>query len=248
MTGLLYLIVIVMWAVVLVPIWLKNHERTQLEQKLREVGELPTKWHLAPRPARDARTQAFIRRRRTLMVLLSSLIGTVLLAASGKISPFIIILPGGLLAAFVAVAIKVARTPQRIARPARVVARPVVQQPAVAPNVVTPQAKSSESHSWQPVESPIPSYVRAARATPYPRNLDAEKPWTSQEMLEQAARLRQEQNRRRLESQARLEAARAVGMEKARRAALGAQQRTQAAQEQKAAQETKSDEQRAVNE
>jgi hypothetical protein len=248
MTGLLYLMVIVMWAVVLVPIWLKNHERTQLEQKLREAGELPTKWHLAQRPERDARTQAFIRRRRTLMVLLSTLIGAVLLAASGKISPFLIVVPSGLLAAFVAVAIKVARTPQRMAVPVRTVARPVVQQPAAAPAVVTTQAKPSESRTWQPVESPIPSYVRAAKATPYPRNLDADKPWTSQEMLEQAARLRQEQNRRRLEGQARLEAARALVMEKARRAALGAQERTQTAQVQKAAEEATNDQQRAVNE
>jgi len=245
----LYLIVIVMWAVVLVPIWLKNHERTQLEQKLREVGELPTKWHLAQRPFRDARAQAFIRRRRTLMVLLSTLIGSILLAASGRISPFVILLPSGLLAAFASVAIKVARAPQRVVAPVRTVARPVPQQSAATPTVVTPQAKPSESRTWQPVESPIPSYVRAAKATPYPRNLDAEKPWTSQEMLEQAARLRQEQNRRRVEGQARLEAARALVMEKARRAALGAQQRTEAAQEQKAAEEqSKSNQQRAVNE
>ena len=37
MTGLLYLIVIVMWAVVLVPIWLKSHDRAQVEKGLRET-------------------------------------------------------------------------------------------------------------------------------------------------------------------------------------------------------------------
>mgnify|MGYP000598414859 CR=1 FL=1 len=39
MTGLLYLIVIVMWAVVLVPIWLKGHDRTQTEKNLLEEAK-----------------------------------------------------------------------------------------------------------------------------------------------------------------------------------------------------------------
>ena len=44
MTGLLYLIVVVMWAVVLVPIWLKSHDRAQVEKGLREEGETTVKW------------------------------------------------------------------------------------------------------------------------------------------------------------------------------------------------------------
>jgi predicted Holliday junction resolvase-like endonuclease len=93
------------------------------------------------------------------------------------------------------------------------------------------------------VESPIPSYVRAAKATAYPRNLDAQKPYTSAEMLEQAAALREERAKRLRAAQLRIEEARAVSMEKARKAALGAVERKQAP-----VQTNLEDERRAVNE
>jgi len=243
MTGLLYLMVIVMWAVVLVPIWLKSHERSRLEETLREVGELPAKWHWAKRQPRDARTQAFIRRRRTLMTLLSVLIGSILMSASGVISPFLIVLPAGLLLIFLSAALKAARAPQRIPNPlVRASAMPA-QQPVTATEIAAPVAKQDESRAWQPVESPIPSYVRAAKATAYPRNLDAQKPYTSAEMLEQAAALREERAKRLRAAQLRIEEARAVSMEKARKAALGAVERKQAP-----VQANVEDERRAVNE
>lgn len=240
---MLYLMVIVMWAVVLVPIWLKSHERSRLEETLREVGELPAKWHWAKRQPRDARTQAFIRRRRTLMTLLSVLIGSILMSASGVISPFLIVLPAGLLVIFLSAALKAARAPQRIPNPlVRASAMPA-QQPVTATEIAVPVAKQDESRAWQPVESPIPSYVRAAKATAYPRNLDAQKPYTSAEMLEQAAALREERAKRLRAAQLRIEEARAVSMEKARKAALGAVERKQAP-----VQTNLEDERRAVNE
>lgn len=243
MTGLLYLMVIVMWAVVLVPIWLKNHERNRLEQKLRDVGELPAKWHWAQRKPRDARTKAFNRRRRTLMVLLSGLIGAVLLSASGKISPFVVALPASLLVAFISAALKFNRVPVRVPMPRSQTTAVPASTVAVTAEAVTPQVEQDQSRTWQPVESPVPSYVRAAKATAYPRNLDAQKPWTAQEMLEQAARLREERVKRLKAAQVRIEEARAVSMEKARRAAVGAAERKQAASEQTAVNEP-----RAVNE
>jgi hypothetical protein len=68
MTGLLYLIVIVMWAVVLVPIWLKSHDRTQAEKGLREEGESAIKWRWQQREPMSPRELAFVRRRRVAMV------------------------------------------------------------------------------------------------------------------------------------------------------------------------------------
>jgi hypothetical protein len=244
MTGLLYLMVIVMWAVVLVPIWLKSHERSRIEQTLREVGELPAKWHWAKRQPRDARTQAFIRRRRALMTLLSALIGSILMSASGVISPLLIVVPAGLLVAFLSAALKVTRAPKRVSPAARVqTAATPAPQAAIATEAVLPAAHADESRRWQPVESPVPSYVLAAKATAYPRNLDAQKPYTSQEMLEQATALREERSKRLKAAQLRLEEARAVSMEKARKAALGAVERKQTAMPQIAV-----DEPRAVNE
>ena len=237
MTGLLYLMVIVMWAVVLVPIWLKSNERSRLEETLREVGELPAKWHWAKRQPRDARTQAFIRRRRTLMTLLSALIGSILMSASGAISPFVIVLPAGLLVAFLSAALKVSRKPQRIANPLMRTNSASVTAPVATAATVAPAAQAEKSRTWQPVESPIPSYVRAAKATAYPRNLDAQKPYTSAEMLEQAAALREERARRLQAAKLRIEEARAVSMEKARKAALGAVERTEPAAEKRAVNE-----------
>ena len=244
MTGLLYLMVIVMWAVVLVPIWLKNNERSRLEETLREVGELPAKWHWAKRQPQDARTKAFIRRRRTLMTLLSALIASILMSASGVVSPFVIVLPAGLLIAFLWAALKVARAPKRVANPLARTATAPVQQLAMATETVVPAAKTETSRTWQPVESPIPSYVRAAKATAYPRNLDAQKPYTSAEMLEQAAALREERAKRLKAAQLRIEEARAVSMEKARKAAMGSLERQQPAPAQTEVEERR----RAVNE
>ena len=235
-----------MWAVVLVPIWSKSHERSQIEQKLREVGELPAKWHWAKRAPRDARSQAFIRRRRTLMVLLSSLIGAILLSASGAISPILIAIPALLLVAFVMAAFKVTKQSTRVATTQTVQVAPAM--PSVPQAQVLPEVAAENSRAWQPVESPVPSYVRAAKATAYPRNLDAQRPWTAQEMLEQAAQLREERNKRLKEAQLRLEEARAVSMEKARRAALGAAHRASANNTQPVTAQEETSAPRAVNE
>jgi hypothetical protein len=243
MTGLLYLMVIVMWAVVLVPIWLKKHERSRLEETLREVGELPAKWHWAKRQPRDARTKAFIRRRRTLMALLSALIGSILMSASGAISPILIVVPAGLLIAFISAAFKVTRAPQRVVQPRPQHFAAPAPQTIVATETAVPTAAQDATRTWQPVESPIPSYVRAAKATAYPRNLDAQQPYTSAQMLEQAAALREERAKRLKAAQLRIEEARAVSMEKARKAALGAVERHQPV-----AQSSAIDEPRAVNE
>jgi hypothetical protein len=64
--------------------------------------------------------------------------------------------------------------------------------------------------------------VSAQKATTYARVLDSEKPWTGQDMVEQAELLKAQRAARIQESQKRLEEARAVAMEKARKAALAA--------------------------
>lgn len=224
MTGLLYLMVIIMWAVVLVPIGLKNYDRKQIEQQLRQVGELPVKWHWAARKPKDERTMAFVRRRRVLMTLLTVLIATSLMALSGQISPAFVLLPLTLLFLFLSAAIRVSKhTIQPRQNLATVVGGDT--QPHTAKVAMTDHTQSAspavDERTWQPVESPIPAYVRAARATPYARNIDANKPWTSNEMLEQLALLREAQIQRQKAAQQRLQQARALSMEQVRKAALG---------------------------
>jgi hypothetical protein len=229
MTGLLYLIVVVMWAVVLVPIYLKSHDRAQVEKGLLEEGETAVKWRWQKREPMSPRQLAFVRRRRAAMILFTSLVSTIVLSSAGKISVFWIAAPTSLIIGFTAVA----------ARNAKYAPRPMPQQQthdetaprtqAAVPDhrteiISLTQTVTETSRTWQPIETPLPSYVKADRATAYSRVLDSEKPWTGQDMVEQAELLKAQRAQRIQESQKRLEEARAIAMEKARKAALAAAQ------------------------
>ena len=100
MTGLLYLIVIVMWAVVLVPIWLKSHDRTQTEKNLLEEGEVSPQWRWRQREPMSPRQLAFVRRRRVAMVLFTALVATLVLGSSGIIPIYWTALPVVMIAGF----------------------------------------------------------------------------------------------------------------------------------------------------
>ncbi len=227
MTGLLYLIVIVMWAAVLFPIFLKRHDQAQLHKSVGIKRQLTTlRWQKRVTPT--PRQQAFIRRRRTLMTLLTATVILVLAGLSGIISLVWVLVPVILLVTFVGAAVKngnklsaIPDAPVRTsiaATPAKSQAQATVAIQLEAPVV---QAEPVvESKTWQPVEPPMPAYVRAGRATAVPRAIDAEKPWTGQDMIEHAARLRHQHGERIKEAHKRLEEARALSMEKARRAAL----------------------------
>lgn len=227
MTGLLYLIVIVMWAAVLFPIFLKKHDQAQLQKSVgieRQFTGIRWQNRVTPTP----RQQAFIRRRRTLMTLLTATIVLILAGLSGMISIFWTLVPVVLLIAFVTAAVsngtKLIAIPDA---PVRTAISPAPIQNQVQVTValkmdapVSAEEPEQQSATWQPVEPPMPAYVRASRATAVPRAIDAQKPWTGQDMVEHATRLRQQHAERIKEAQKRLEEARALSMEKARRAAL----------------------------
>jgi hypothetical protein len=229
MTGLLYLIVIVMWAVVLVPIWLKSHDRAQVEKGLREEGEVAIKWRWQQREPMSPRQLAFVRRRRVAMVLFTALVATIVLGASGRISVFWIAAPTFLIAGF---AVAAARNARHTPRPIRSMQKQNESAPRTQPAVPDHRTEiisltetvTETRRTWQPVETPLPSYVKADKATTYSRVIDSEKPWTGQDMVEQAELLKSQRAERIQESQRRLEEARAIAMEKARKAALAAAQ------------------------
>jgi hypothetical protein len=229
MTGLLYLIVVVMWAVVLVPIWLKSHDRAQVEKVLREEGELAVKWRWQQREPMSPRQIAFVRRRRAAMILFTALVATIVLSAAGRISVFWIAAPTLLIAGFAAVAARNAKHAPRLSRKLQSEDETVPRTQAAIPDKRTEVIALTESvtetrRTWQPVEIPLPSYVKADKATTYSRVIDSEKPWTGQDMVEQAELLKSQRAERIQESQKRLEEARAIAMEKARKAALAAAQ------------------------
>jgi len=246
MTAVLYLIVIAMWTVVLVPIWLKGHDNAQLEKKLAALGEATPKWRMRQREELTPAQRGFVRRRRTMMGLLTAAITSILLSASGVISIFVVALPVGALIAFVTAAVRKTRvettrtsrasqayTTQRtstVAQQANTLEATVTQTQNVEP--VNPRA-------WRPSEAYVPGYVTAPRATSQPRVLDAQKPWTADDMLEQAAVLRANRNARVKETQLRLEEARALAMEKSRKAALAAAERQAQIQQGNAEQQQK---------
>jgi hypothetical protein len=229
MTGLLYLIVVVMWAVVLVPIWLKSHDRAQAEKGLHQEGETNAKWRWQQREPMSPRQLAFVRRRRVAMLLFTALVATIVLGAAERISVSWIAAPTFLILAFVAV---VARNAKYAPRPMRKVQSQDGTAPrtqAAVPDQRTEIISLTETvtetrRTWQPVETPLPSYVKADKATTYSRVIDSEKPWTGQDMVEQAELLKAQRAARIQESQKRLEEARAIAMEKARKAALAAAQ------------------------
>jgi len=229
MTGLLYLIVVVMWAVVLVPIWLKSHDRAQVEKVLREEGELAVKWRWQQREPMSPRQIAFVRRRRAAMILFTALVATIVLSAAGRISVFWIAAPTLLIAGFAAVAARNAKHAPRLSRKLQSEDETVPRTQAAIPDKRTEVIALTESvtetrRTWQPIETPLPSYVKADKATTYSRVIDSEKPWTGQDMVEQAELLKSQRAERIQESQKRLEEARAIAMEKARKAALAAAQ------------------------
>lgn len=125
---------------------------------------------------KQATVAAVVRRRRILTVLggLSAiaLVGAVL----GVVPLMWPVLLGAVLGGYVFL----------LKNPSRLVAQPVpkVQDAPVAEAAATP--------TWEPRESPQPSYMRAPKATHLPREIDSTDngPWTAERMLEQAAALR----------------------------------------------------------
>ena len=229
MTGLLYLIVIVMWAVVLLPIWLKRHDQKLVNNDLIEADVTQRTWRWQQREPMSARQLGFVRRRRVAMVIASLLVATLVLGAAGKISMLWIIAPILLATVFgFAAAQNATKTVHRvrtnnIQNESAPLTKPVA--PVHASEIVALSKTVTETtRKWQPIETPMPSYVNAAKATEYARVLDSQKPWTGQDMVEQAELLRTQRAARIQESQKRLEEARAIAMEKARKAAIAAAQ------------------------
>ncbi len=151
MTGVIYLAIIAMWAVVLVPMWLRRHEENEgirsAANYRKALSTLSDRSTPAPRNAARARTtprvtvagqpdavarvariQAAARRRRVLGLLCVVTLGFGAAALRGLVPVWASLIPVGLIVVFVAVSVRTVRQ-QRQRRPAR----PAAQRlPAVA--------------------------------------------------------------------------------------------------------------------
>lgn len=232
MTGLLFFIVIAMWGSVLVPIALRNHDRKNLEKSMLSADQKITRWHWQQRESLSPRQRAFIRRRRVAMTLMAMFVATVVMSAAGKISFAWIAVPIGLIGSFVSFAKK---NKVDFVKP-RPKAKPRVHPDhpsnwrlptsTVVTETVVEEKIEVKKRTWVPVETPLPSYVQAERAAKFARRIDATTPasatWTGREMIDAAVQLRQQRAQKLAEAQSRLEEARALAMENARRAAMAA--------------------------
>lgn len=230
MTSFIYLLVVVIWAVILVPMWLKNHDEVREETATEKSHHTFVVAHFMNRPELTPRQRAFRRRRRTLMGLLTGLISSVFLAAAGSIPVFVIAIPALALLGFIGMAAYYAYETAQRTRPATSARMHTTQVHATRAETTqivdasaAPQSEVKNSRSWIPRETPEPSYVKAAREPITLRNLDAQRPWTGQDMIEQAEALRATRMARLNEATERLEQARAIAMERARNAAASAE-------------------------
>jgi hypothetical protein len=224
MTGLLFFIVFAMWASVLIPIGLKNHDRRNLEKSLLTDGQQINRWHWQAREDLTPRQKAFIRRRRVAMVLLTALVSTVVMSTAGRISFFWIALPTILIALFSYAASK-APSPSTTIRPAELIQPQTTQTISNSTVIVEKtfeQKTEIQKRTWVPIEIPMPSYLTAERAKANDRTNNSARTWTSQEMIDAAVKLTEQRAQKLKEAQARLEEARALAMENARRAAVAA--------------------------
>ena len=220
MSGLLFLFILVVWAALMVPTYLRRHDYRTLERQFETplTEQLRERW--ATRPQHTPQQRAFHRRRRVLMTLLTSLVITSLFAAAGRIATYWLLVPLGLTAVFIAAAVsavnqQTATVHRPVQRPA---ARPVVTPTYHHTTVSVPVAAPANPHAWKPNPMPLPSYLTADRAG------SAARTWTAQDMLAQAEVIRAERSQRIREAQDRFESARAAAMERARLASLAADQ------------------------
>ena len=210
-----------MWAAILVPIWLKNHDRAKVEKTIAEQTSTPLSWKIAPRNPASRKHQAHVRRRNVLVSLLAAVVTSAVFVILGVVPFYILLLPIGLLVAFTSAAARVATTTPRRVSTAPVSSQPLQQPVSVSHSSEIESDSESDDRVWQPVEPPVPSYVRMQRAGSGSQSADVRRSWTAQDMLEQAARVREERAKQMKESQRRIVEARAVALEKVRKAAIG---------------------------
>ena len=201
--GVVYAVIIAMWAIVLVPMWLQRHDQTsevRSEARFRGAMSSLSRTEVAEpaayTPSVASPQVAAAARRRTVFLGLTLV---VLLAVAGAlfgVLPYWLpAAPMLLLFAFLAAAWQaVQRAPS--AAVGRVVTKSDGQDLRhdslpIAP--AAPTAPVLRPGEWVATSTPLPTYVTAPPATRIPRLLDLRTPgqWTSAAMLDQVQAQRQ---------------------------------------------------------
>lgn len=222
-TGLIYLVIIALWAAVLIPMWLRRHDQisevrstTRFSTAMRSLGSPRTGETMA-----NSRTTAAAHRstaheraaqRRTIVLgsLTALLAVTLLLAVASMVPKWAPIAAAVLVAAFVIATAMTAsqRTQAKAAAraPRTQVPRREEQPVAVAERAAAPLAQPvaddweswnawDDDESWEAVPSTLPTYVNSPRASAIPRPIDRARPdeWNGTAMIEAASQMRRHQ-------------------------------------------------------
>lgn len=125
---------------------------------------------------RQAGVAAAVRRRRILAGLGGLTVLSLLGAVLGVVPLMWPVLLGAALGGYIFL----------LRNPSRLVTTPV------APAPVSEATSAPKAQTWEARQAPEPSYMRAPKATAFPREIDSTQngPWTAERMLEQAAALR----------------------------------------------------------
>lgn len=237
MTGLIYVAIIAVWAVVLVPAWLRRHDHMDSERSVnrfsRSLAALSQRDSVLGIPlpipegsegetqraasrggdvapevftvsrqdlsamsgrvtglvsgvgAKAATTSAAARRRVVLGILGAGLVVVAGLVVGGILLPIALVIPVGLIAAFVGTARHQVRAAQR-RRESHGQRVPAAQ----AAKVPTPRrvVAGQSGATWEARPATLPTYVTAPPAAEFPRVIDTATPgaWTAAAMLERA--------------------------------------------------------------
>lgn len=217
MTGVIYLVIIALWAAVLIPMWLRRHDQIS---EIRSTARFSSAMHslgiqeqdASEHSARTRRTASYpvarntaasvaARRRAVVLAALTALLAFALIGYLLDSAPVWLPLAAAVLVtAFLVASAMTASTRSATMAPARErsVAR---RRPSARPAPVAAATQDDwetwnawdDEDAWEPVPETLPTYVSApvASATPRP-NEHAVGEWNGQAMVEAARAMRRE--------------------------------------------------------
>ncbi|MDO8732363.1 MAG: hypothetical protein Q7L55_07315 [Actinomycetota bacterium] len=217
MTGLIYLVIIALWAAVLIPMWLKRHDQvsevrstTRFSTAMRSLGNqrsgenMPNPQHIRQHNGNSAHERA-TQRRTMVLGALTIVLAVTLVAAFASIAPkWLPIISAGLVTAFLVATLLTAPARKHSQRTLQAPVRAQQPRRAAAPVAVPAMAAEDDwenwnawddENSWEAVPSTLPTYVNSPRASVIPRPIDRARPdeWNGEAMVEAAATMRRHQ-------------------------------------------------------
>ncbi len=209
MTGLIYVVIIALWAAVLIPVWLRRHDQVTQRKSaakfhgaMRSLAPDDAGFHESANGGSDGYDQddpyrrlASRRRALTLAVLLSGLCLTLGLTLTGRLPNWAPIVAGSLVLTYlVLIAIT---APSRAA--SRMARNEVDEWSYVEGDWAEEMGKDDRygirgnvrvDGRWEAAPANLPTYVNAPRASKQPRGIEREGEWTGAAMVEAADGLR----------------------------------------------------------